>query len=385
MNGIKRILLLLILICPLGFAAETKTKVLFVLYDTGETRALQPVMKLLEQKNISYKTLVMGTASSLIHDAHVLDITKDCKISQVISQKTWPREQKISDADLQKIKACISPCVVITGMVSEVQRQISELEKNENHPVLAFYDALAPLQSALQQSFLPVVTELLVPMEEIKDKLKNNPAASELKIETVGQPTLEVWAVANKNINPKDVYKKIPHFDPNKKTILYVGGYGATYEQAFTLFAQAVAPMKNYNILVSLHPKVDGSLEKSILEKAQAQQAILLPKTIPTMEAAAITNVLVNQNSTVGIQALFMNKPVIYLDIPGSTYKDIAIEKNWSKKVDNVSAFREEIGAALDKNNAHQIDIYKEAKIPQHSAEHILDSIEQELSTTSCK
>ena len=97
--------------------------------------------------------------------------------------------------------------------------------------------------------------------------------------------------------------------------------------------------MTQFNIYVSLHPKVDGFLERKILKKYKNKNILILPKEIKTSRVASVADIIVSQNSTVGTQAIFMGKISIFLDLPTSKYKAFVIQKGLAKKISSSDDF----------------------------------------------
>lgn len=348
--------------------------IVFVLYDAGETLALKPVMAELRQSKKEYRAIVMGAARDVMSgEANTIDITKDCKTESAVNRETWKREQQLPASDLEKINECFAADLLVTGMVSKVQYQIAAQMKKKKTKVVTFYDSLSPILSSLTESFLPVATTVFVPSQELAEKmLKLN---SDAEVEVVGQPTLDAWAIGKEKLSEKEIFKRLPFIDKSRTTLLYAGQYGTQYEKAFRLFLKAAKNLTSYNLLVSLHPKADGSFERQAIADAKATNVFVLPKSLSTLEAAVISTVIVSQNSTVGVQACFMGKTVIYFDLPGSDYTDVAIEKGWATQVFDVETFARKAKLALSSTQSHNFDLYKSVGIPRDSSHLIVKKL----------
>jgi len=117
--------------------------VLFVLHDAGETFATLPVMDFLHQAvtngsmNITYGALVMSTAQSLTSNR------TDVITFQDLGLNTNPLDPDhnatLSAHDLELINQQLHPRLVITGMDSVFQQQISELYYYNTTAVVAGY------------------------------------------------------------------------------------------------------------------------------------------------------------------------------------------------------------------------------------------------------
>lgn len=346
-----------------------RSDILFVLYDAGETLALQPVMECLDNAHVKYAAMVMGTSRELMRGRpHVVDLNKDCGVNAVVDQTTWPRARALSDSDLSKAANCVSPALVVTGMVSKAQEQIAHAIARATVESVGYYDALTPLAAGtVAVEFLPELSELWVPTKPIADRIRQD--YPRVLVQVVGQPTLENWAEKEKNLDEPAIRRQLG-LNEKQKTILYAGGYGEDYEEAFTLFANAASKLTGYNLLVSLHPKADGSFERRILREQGAEGRVyVIPKSISTLQAAAVSDLVVCQRSTVGMQALFMGRPVIYLDVKNSLYSDPAISNGWAPQFADVESFTAQIYSQLKfKPGEYLKDLYGRSGIPPQSA-----------------
>ena len=90
---------LLILISLNTYAAQ-KGDVAFVFFDAGETLALEPVVRNLEERNVKVKALVMGTAREVFPNGKSKrDIKKECGVGAAIDRADWDRRNR---ADFQR-------------------------------------------------------------------------------------------------------------------------------------------------------------------------------------------------------------------------------------------------------------------------------------------
>ena len=350
-----------------------KTHTLFVFYDAGETLALKPVLDELVEKQSDFKVLVMATARTLLKENYTIDLNKECGVKEDVDHVQWERYQNLSDESLGKVKQCVGADRIITGMVSKIQFQIAESFK-QTSKVCGYYDGLSlpDPKSTLFSDFLKVLHTVLVPTSEMEKYTKHISSQSNVKV--VGQPTLEVWRTTLESLEEKSIYKSLS-LDMKRKMILYAGGYGEDYEKAFAIFSKASSQLKKYNVLVSLHPKVDGALESNILKLHGADHVKIIPKSISTMHAAKVADLIVTQRSSVGVQALFAGKSVIYLDVPSTTYKNTAIEKKWSPQISDSDEFLAVAKKILSNKKSAVKDIYSESGIPKDSKNSILNLI----------
>ena len=346
---------------------NTESKILFTAYDTGTTGALLPAMDELLREGVPFQVMAVGTAHDLMkdhftasgHSNVLLDMNSDCGVETVIPQNGWDRARELPKADLAKIAACAAPKVVVSGMSSAVEDQIGEtfFERGAKH--LVDYDGFADFDknNPVGMRFLDSAFEFLVPTQKFADSLVA--AKSDAHYKVVGQPSLEEWSTAPARIDAASIRAKL-NLTTDKPVLLYAGGYGDTYEQAFRLFCEAAKVLQSdYQIIVSIHPKRDDPkaddgvkyFERHILDESGLQNVHVISKKrseVTTLEATLVADVVASQNSTVGVQALFMHRPTLYLDNPGTDYSNLSIATRVSPQVTTAADFITQV-RALDR------------------------------------
>lgn len=354
-------------------APQHDGEVLIVLHDAGETYGLQPVIEQLQTRSASFHLLVMGTARTIAKDKKLprtVDLNTDCRVGQRIDE-TSDSTATLSPSDLQRVRRCVGGKKVIVGAAAQSQVQVAQDFIEQGARVYAFFDGFAvPEPKTPAGELLGIAHEVWVATQSIRRELQRRPTTT-AEIVTVGQPSTESWRIAGERVNAADVRQQL-NLSLNKPVVLYAGGYGEGYDAAFRQFVQSMKDRTNLQIIVSLHPKVDGAAEQKILREEGAAHIRVMPKTIPTRDAAVVSDVIVTHRSTVGVQARFMNKPVIFYDIPGTTYRNIAIERHWAEQTTTDAAFRKALNAALKQKAKNSGDIYRQTGIPKQAVELIL-------------
>ena len=133
----------------------------------------------------------------------------------------------------------------------------------------------------------------------------------------LGQPSLESWEKIYAETDVKNLRMQLKIQDA-QKVILYAGGFDPKdkdqYVEDLRAFIQAAASMENAVVLVTYHPKTDGSTEKAVVAEFNAPHIRIVPKgTYSTAVLSTLADVLVCFKSTVGAQAAYMGKPVLYI------------------------------------------------------------------------
>ncbi|MDB5038494.1 MAG: hypothetical protein JWQ35_2022 [Bacteriovoracaceae bacterium] len=358
------------------FRSTPPRSVAFVLYDAGEAKALEPVFNYLKEHHVPQKIIAIGTARNLVEkNPDFIDIQKSCEVSEKLNSKLGSEESLIS-YDINKITDCLNPTLVVTGMVSTFQKQLSDAMKQRGVPVWGYYDSFSEDGIKESRSFLPSLAKVLVPSLSIKKAYQK---ISKAPVEVVGQPTLEEW---RDRASKMDARKILEELDLTKSfpVVLYAGGYGKGYAAAFKNFAVEATKLKDCIVLVSLHPKSDGMLEQKILSEVPVSGIRIVPKNISTNEVALISDLVVTYQSSVGVQAVFLGKPVVYFDTKGSTYSDLAIQNHWATQVTTPEKFiptvREKLKEKVYNNNK---DVFAAFGIPKDSAQNIGRLIENRV------
>lgn len=211
-------------------------RILFILFDAGETKSLQPVLEELIQAKMEFQILAFGTAWTLMKD-HPSTINNHAAfgISEQINQKEWDRQHSLDPKIKNHIFETFKPDIVITGMVSEIQRELIEGFKAQGSEIIAYYDSFSPIQNySYALPFLKLASVVLVPSKNVSESIHQmDPNAH---IDIVGQPVVEQW-ISQAHLLDPDMIRQSIHIDNKKLFLVYISGYGEGYAEDFTKFA----------------------------------------------------------------------------------------------------------------------------------------------------
>ena len=311
-------------------------KITLVFYDKGETFALLPVSRELERLGHEVRFLLLGPSrfiESVSTDSRALDSRLYCKIKEEISPNAgWKPSNEISYESIEKVFNSLECDILISGMASKAQQQILQRFARDGIKTFAFYDAFTPIKATdIASSFFEIKTEFLVSSPKLAQKISEE--APESKVYAVGQPSLEKWTEFFTSTVKEEVLNELG-IDRTKPVVLFLGGCGDNYAEVFDLFAQIAEDKKDVNILVSLHPKELGLIEKEILIQYDCEHVKLIKAgsymdriiACSTERAATITDVFINWHSDTGMHATCIGRPVLYLDVEHTDYSDIPLE-----------------------------------------------------------
>lgn len=308
-----------------------------------------------EEEGIDFRVLVMGIARDeegpKKFTAKRIDI-HDLGVEEKID-KSWPRTKAISDVSLQKIKEAITPRNVIVGTASKIQEQV--VRSYQTSRTFAYWDNFNydPSNPAFETAYKvqTAASKVICPSEFIKDKVANdNPE----KYVVGGQPTLESWKkdVIYAQQHRDEILNAIGLKSNGGKVAVFIGGYGERFDKANQLFLQCQNWLKDngFQMHVQLHPKVGSN-------------------PILTSHAVAVSDYVICYDSTVGYQALFFNKHVIFAIPEGDPTSNFAIELGFAGKASNTHEFAEHVRTAQTMPSR---DFHDLIGVPNNSSETIV-------------
>lgn len=371
------VILCLFLFAKNHFADVEQIDILLCPYDMGDANAIKKLAQELEKEELVFKILPLGKAEEVFEKSPHL-------IKANFPNTASDREKTLTSDQLKFIKNSVKPKIVIAGMASATQAQILNLLKKEKAYTVAFYDNFdSPEGKEYIQPFLKKsekIDEYFLPSQTTLSGFQNLDKTKYSKLSVLGQPVLEDWDEIFSNTN-RDGLRKHLSMLPEDQLILFVGGYDDTYKEYFRLFVKAMKAFKNnpsITILVTYHPKTDGSLERSIVEEEKADNVKVVDKHGPsTAVVATVANVLCCHKSSVGILALYVGLPVIYVAKKGEI-NNFAIKQGLAFEVDDATELVETIKRILAASNKNQTKT-KNIGIPKDSTKNTIKRIKEIL------
>lgn len=270
---------ILIFFCFFVCLFAEKTEILFHLHDAGETNALLPVIRQLDKE---YLIVTTGVSEKLLIDI--------------------PKERLRSFEEFKQIE----PNEVIVGVASELQGEVLDFFRSRGVLTFAFWDNFnADGESPYfktAHAVEPRADILLLPCETLIGAFPNRP------VRVVGHPTL----------------------DATHKTVLWIGGYGKEYEEAYELFQKGIAAIEGIKVIVQHHPKTGLKNEYKL------------------DEVMSMADLVICHQSTASFQALAAGKPVLHVVPIGQHFDSIPLQKGLAKKVCNVEDFPKMVKEAME-------------------------------------
>jgi hypothetical protein len=289
--------------------------VAFVVYDAGETLALLPVAARLAEVDVPVDWVPLTPwAADLLNDRDGTYL----ELPQGAAQMPHARDRFASTNTSYWEEKLLRdrPGVAVLGMVSEAQGQIARRFGEVGIPTRGFHDGFQqPGSGSVAASTVRAFDGIWVPTTTVQKGF------SALGVETVvvGQPSLEAWRRASVEVDA-DAIRTRQGLGPDDRILLFAGQYGPGYNEVLGSFLDAIrGPLARDSTLVlvvSHHPRTDGALERAALSDAGLPRAAMAQEGLSTMELAVAAEVVLTWMSTVGIQAAFMGRPVVYYSPP---------------------------------------------------------------------
>lgn len=340
-------------------------QVLFLCCDMGETNALIPVMHELHGKEIDFKVMAMGAAINKL------------KSDSTLKNYMIEVEEKVDTANarnkpLEHIATVIDdlqPIVVISGPASKAQEQILQGLSAKKKIVYLDNFNYATTSSAFEtvKDVAKAAQKIICVSNIVKDQMYalEKDRLSEKDIKPLGRPSLENWVKQVQQVDKAAILQKIGFGD--KEVVTFIGGYGERYNNGVNeAYDKATNALKDagYQVHIQHHPNV------------------VKEQPLTTIEAVGMADYVVCYDSTVGFEALFSGKKVIYLQ-PESVepYDNIAIQKNLTDCVHT----DEELLNALKSSSKQSQDVYEVLGVEKNSTEKITAYILKKLQKEKSK
>lgn len=362
---------------------------LFVLYDTGETEFLAPVIKRLEEQGKDYRILVMGTAAEVIKNKDLPEskiLTLDSLNIEKKVDKTWPRENGLNEFELETIHSQLKIFNLISGFASIIQNQLIKEFKSEARTFVVWDNFAATFSKdalAVAKKVQHSAHKVLYPSGYVANSMDNRPD----NFAIVGHPSLETFALEFAKISPKSVREKLC-IPPDQKVMAYLGGWNQDedYRQGFEIFAQCLTEktFEDTLFVIQPHPKcADGAFEKEMMHKYGVKN-FLVPseKTVNSLEVVAISEgPVICHKSSIGVKVASLGKKIIHIVPEKDEWTNALIEAHVSPKISSAGSFKKFIESSSDRTIGQ--DIYSMMMMPQNATDCVIAEIEENDSVYS--
>lgn len=312
-------------------------EVSFLVYDAGETLALLPVEeRLLEAEAGMVVTWVPLTpwAAELLgrHQRDFLPLPEGIAEMPHIAN----REGESELAYWEEALAGSPPALAVSGMVSSAQGTLGEFLRVQGIGTRGIYDGFPPpTPSSIGARVAPYFDEIWVSTERVQRGF----SALGVDARVGGQPTLEAWRRGAGLVDPASIRQRLGA-ETHRRILTWAGQYGEGYAETLASFlsvmVEVLAVDSSALLVLSPHPRTHGEVERGALEEVGLMvpdpeggpsgsgedpqgsrgHALMAPVGVSTMELATVSDVVLTWASTVGTQAAFLGKQVVFFSPP---------------------------------------------------------------------
>ncbi len=146
--------------------------------------------------------------------------------------------------------------------------------------------------------------------KKILFKEGNYPAG---KVVVTGQPRFDILYENRKDYSKKNIYKKLGIGNGKKLAVYASQPMKSDLNTAFSAVIRTFKKLKDVKLIVKLHPSDDPSPYKTILQELKYEA--IISKNIDLHELIICSDLLISVHSTVILEALALEKPVIQLNL----------------------------------------------------------------------
>ena len=295
--------------------AEGAAWVAFVVYDAGETLGLLPVVDKLRAQGIDVRwvPLTPWSADLLVANGQDFLMLPDdiAEMGHVAA-----REAEADMAYWEEALASHPPALAVSGVVSTVQAQLGRWFEDAGIPARGFHDGFQPPGfESIEAQTASAFQELWAPTTRVRDAF----LALGIPAVLAGQPTLEAWRSTSEEVEVDEVRRRLG-VGGDERILLFAGQYGPGYEEVLGWFLDGMEAVlradSSLALILSHHPRTNGEVERRALDRSGLPGPVVAPEGMSTMETAVPAEVIITWTSTVGAQAAFLGKPVVYFSPP---------------------------------------------------------------------
>ncbi len=334
--------------------------VLFVCCDAGETKALIPVMAALQETRFSFNVLAMGAAiAELQKVASLKDFVIELKEPvDTVNGRNRPLEN--IGEDIEQLR----PKLLISGPASKAQEQLLQAISAPRKIVYLdnFNYATASLYFGTVKGVVSEAQKIICVTDIVKKQILaiDQPGLRTKDVKPLGRPSLETWVCQVQGVDKAAVVQKIG-FNENLPIVTFIGGYGFKYDngvnQAYHS-AETALTVAGYQVHRQHHPN------------------IVKEQPLETFEAVGMADCIVCYDSTVGFEALFAGKKVIYLQPQDvEPYDNIAIQNQLADRVQT----NKQLIDALQTAPKELKDVYATLGVKRDSTQAIVGYFQKKL------
>jgi len=228
---------------------------------------------------------------------------------------------------LQVVKKEKPDVIVIVDEYGLYGRAAITVGKIKNIPTLAIqHGALTPNDlgwlhspdeissgNLINPEYCPIPDKTAVSGEYYKNILTQLGSYPEDRVIITGQPKYDILAHANNFFEKRKIYDRF-NIEHKKKLAVLATQPLPENELLFRSVFREIKKLKNMQLVIKLHPnEYDESLHRNIAKEVGLD--VILTKDINLFELLNACDVLMTVSSTVALEAMILDKPVIIVDL----------------------------------------------------------------------
>jgi len=215
-----------------------------------------------------------------------------------------------------------NPKIIISN---DDSMQLKPKSKNQNFKFITLQSAIvSPINETYRRYFIrefgsdTVKSDYFICTGEYFKELKEYSNVAK-KVVVMGQPRYDFLTLADKIYDKKRIISSLG-LDPNKKIVLWCTqthsqSLDETVSSINAVYSTMVSIKGYAQLLIKLHP--DEDQHAPLYHENTLYQPIILNRDVDTYALLYICDLMITKNSTVAMEAVILNKPVIVLNLSG--------------------------------------------------------------------
>ncbi|KUO75979.1 MAG: hypothetical protein APF77_24460 [Clostridia bacterium BRH_c25] len=273
---------------------------------------------------------------------------------------------------IKRIVEYEKPDAILVTCGQRTEKAAGVVGEELNIPVVRVIDLLG------EDDVLPYKASVCVMNEIVKNNiLKNNPHLKGSDIFVTGQPNIELAGDTMKFQTFNSMYNIHKY---NKIITFFSQPRNTQREQVINHLIKLFIQKPNYLCLYKLHPNEDIGLYNKYM--SIKPQNLVIEKNIDLNSAILFTDIAITFFSTVGLQLIAQDKPLITVNLSKTPYSTDYSKYNCSVEIQDLALLGDTIESLFDYNH----DLSKKLKagrskmlIPKSAASNIVDVIQIKL------
>lgn len=212
---------------------------------------------------------------------------------------------------MKKIIKKISPDLVVTTSLVRTEKATYLAAKDYGIPTLFIEDLLGINGDVPENDYVAV-------MNEFAKEILIQRGVNREKIHITGQPAFE--SLFNITKEKQIEFKQLLGIEDDKPIVTFASQRIPETREVLVEILETFKELKDYQIFLKLHPSEDGILHNEYCNKYNLPN-VKIVKFVDTQLLLSISDLVITQFSTCGLEAIFLDKPLITINFSGQPDK----------------------------------------------------------------